>query len=189
MSELTLPDYQQATSTLESSSLSVTPAEMHGLLVGMLAGGITLDDNSWQPLIFDYTNQGMGWPQKSVKLAQEALSVSISQLTGTQLELSMLLAEETDLLARAESLSEWVNHFISGLGLAGLTLKKIPADIKEAMTDLEEIGKLGIDEDDDLQEQAVLLEQVIEHVKACVLTIHAEFGVKPTAEKSTPTIH
>ena len=48
--------------------------------------------------------------------------------------------------------------------------------------------KLGIDEDDDMQEQAILFEQVIEHVKACVLTIHAEFGQKPVQEKA-PTIH
>ena len=67
-------------------------------------------------------------------------------------------------------------------------LKKASTDVKEALADLEEIAKLGIDEDDDMQEQAQLLEQVIEHVKACALTIHAEFGQKPVEQKA-PTIH
>ncbi len=52
----------------------------------------------------------------------------------------------------------------------------------------EEITKLGIDDEDDLEEQAQLLEQVIEHVKACVLILHAELGVKPEQDKQ-PTIH
>jgi uncharacterized protein YgfB (UPF0149 family) len=41
-----------------------------------------------------------------------------------------------------------------------------------------------------MEEQAQLLEQVIEHVKACVLTIHAEFGKRPQQlEQTPPTIH
>mgnify|MGYP000029432786 CR=1 FL=1 len=53
---------------------------------------------------------------------------------------------------------------------------------------LEKEDEDEIDEDDDMQEQAMLLEQVIEHVKVCVLTIHTELGSKP-AKESKPTIH
>ncbi|MEK6212573.1 MAG: UPF0149 family protein, partial [Vibrio fluvialis] len=75
-----------------------------------------------------------------------------------------------------------------GLGLVGAKLQSASDVAKEALEDLEEIAKLGIDEEDDFEEQAQLLEQVIEHVKACVLTLHAEFGVKPQQD-SEPTIH
>ncbi|CRZ48673.1 Putative conserved exported protein precursor [Vibrio cholerae] len=50
------------------------------------------------------------------------------------------------------------------------------------------MSKLGIDEEDDLAEQAELLEQVIEHIKVCVLVLHAEFGVKPEQD-TKPTVH
>ncbi|WP_025528284.1 UPF0149 family protein, partial [Vibrio parahaemolyticus] len=108
------------------------------------------------------------------------------------MELSLLLPDESGeegLFALADSLSDFVNHFISGLGLAGIALNNASDDAKEALADLEEIAKLGIDEDDDFGEQAQLLEQVIEHVKACVLTIHAEFGARPESSESKPTIH
>ncbi|AEX23143.1 YecA family protein [Vibrio sp. EJY3] len=192
MSEITLPEYQSIAAELKSASLAVTPAELHGLLVGMLSGGLAINDQTWQPILFDYTNDGMGWPATSLAFAQSVFKVSVSELTGSSMELSLLLPDEAgeeSLFALADGLSDFVNHFISGLGLAGIAIGKASDDVKEALADLEEIAKLGIDEDDDLGEQAQLLEQVIEHVKACVLTIHAEFGARPDSSDSKPTIH
>ena len=192
MSDITLPDYVTFATELQSAGLAVNPAEIHGLLTGMLCGGLSLTDNSWQPLIFDYTNDGMGWPDKSLKLAQQALDVTTKELTGTDMELSLLIPDEeasASLFDIADDLAEWVNHFISGLGLVVTDLKKASVNVKEALGDLEEISKLGIDEDDDLQEQAMLLEHVMEHVKVCVLTIHAELGQKPAQPLADPTIH
>ncbi|USD65641.1 YecA family protein [Vibrio sp. SCSIO 43136] len=188
MSDNSLPQYDQVAEQLKQAHLAVTPAEMHGLLVGMLSGGLSVGDTSWQPLVFDYTNDGMSWPVAMTDSAEAVLKTSAKELSENDFELSMLLAQEDDLFAYADSVCEWVNHFISGLGLINANLNKAPEDVKEALADLEEIAKLGIDEDDDMQEQAVLMEQVVEHVKACVLTIHIEFGSKPKQE-SKPTIH
>ncbi|CAH1535825.1 YecA family protein [Vibrio harveyi] len=192
MSEITLPEYQSIAAELKSASLAVTPAELHGLLVGMLSGGLAINDQTWQPILFDYTNEGMGWPSSALALAQSVFQVTVNELTGTSMELSLLLPDETGeegLFALADGVSDFVNHFISGMGLAGIAIDKASDDAKEALADLEEIAKLGIDEDDDLGEQALLLEQVIEHVKACVLTIHAEFGARPESNENKPTIH
>ncbi|EGU41261.1 YecA family protein [Vibrio scophthalmi] len=192
MSDITLPDYLTFATELQSAGLAVNPAEIHGLLTGMLSGGLSLTDKSWQPLIFDYTNEGMGWPDRTLKLAQQTLDVTTQELTGSDMELSMLMPDEdasASLFDIADGLAEWVNHFISGLGLVAVDLKKASSNVKEALADLEEISKLGIDEDEDQQEQAMLLEQVLEHVKVCVLTIHAEFGQKPAEPAAAPTIH
>ncbi len=191
MSETTFPTYDSLANELKSASLGVNPAELHGLLTGMLAGGLSLKDDSWQPLIFDYTNDGMGWPVGALACAKQVLTATSAELTDTSLELNLILPVtegEEALFDFADGVADWVNHFISGLGLAGAAIKQASADAKEALEDLEEITKLGIDEDDDLEEQAQLLEQVIEHVKACVLILHAELGVKPEQDKQ-PTIH
>ncbi|NOH23141.1 YecA family protein [Vibrio europaeus] len=192
MSETKLPDYLAFATELQSAGLAVNPAELHGLLTGMLSGGLSLTDKSWQPMVFDYVSEGMGWPSKALQLAQATLDASIAELTGSGMDLEMLLPDEeasASLFDIADGLADWVNHFISGLGLVNAELKKASSDVKEALADLEEIAKLGIDEDDDLEEQAQLLEQVIEHVKACVLTIHAEFGQKKAEPQQAPTIH
>ncbi|MGF1697743.1 YecA family protein [Vibrio kyushuensis] len=192
MSELTLPKYLSSATELQSAALAVNPSELHGLLTGMLSGGLALNDKSWQPLIFDYTNEGMGWPDRALLIAQQVFDVTSKELTGTDLELSMLLPDEeasATVFDLADGVADWINHFISGLGLAGAKLKKSSSDAKEALADLEEMAKLGIDEEDDIEEQALLLEQVIEHVKACVLTIHAEFGAKADNAAEKPTLH
>lgn len=189
MSDIRLPDYNQAFNELTSASLSVTPAELQGLIVGMLSGGIQTDNDNWKTILFDYTNDGMGWPVNASKIAELVYAFSFKQLSDTNMELSMLLPSDDDLLHYADAVSEWVNHFISGLGLAGSSLTKLSAETKEALADLEEISKLGIDEDDDLSEQAILLEQVIEHVKVCVLTIHTELAAKPAAPLTSKTLH
>ncbi|MBF9001646.1 YecA/YgfB family protein [Vibrio nitrifigilis] len=191
MSEITFPDYDELALELKQAALNITPAELHGLLSGMLAGGLSLKDKSWQPLVFDYTNDGMGWPTKPLNAAETMLQSTNSQLTRLSMEFTLMLPESTGEQAvfdLADSVAEWVNHFISGVGLAGAKVKKASPTAKEALEDLEEIAKLGIDAEDDLEEQAELLEQVIEHVKACVLALHADFGVRPEQDKK-PTLH
>lgn len=188
MSQTKLPQYQSTADQLSTSGLSVSPAEMHGLLVGMVSGGLKLDSEGWQPLIFDYTNDGQGWPAASLGVAELALKASREEFSEQGFELSLLLPDEDELIAYAEALSEWVSHFISGLGLVGAKVDKASEQAKEALEDLVEISKLEIDPEDDLQEQALLLEQVVEHVKVCVLTIHADLGHKP-AQPESKTIH
>ncbi|MGL6262013.1 YecA family protein [Vibrio sp. WXL103] len=191
MTTNSLPSYFDAAQTLQQSSVAISPAEMHGLLVGMISGGINVNDQSWHGALFDYTNEGMGWPQTALSIAQASFDLSKTELMGSGMEITLLLPEdeEATLMEVADSVAEWVNHFISGLGLASNSLSKLSSDAKEALSDLEEIAKLGIDEDDDMEEQALLLEQVIEHVKACVLTVHAELGQKPSQDAEKPTLH
>ncbi|NLS12856.1 YecA family protein [Vibrio sp. SM6] len=191
MSENRLPNYSLLETELKNAALAVTPSELQGLLIGMLSGGLNLHDLSWQPLLFDYTNDGMGWPASALAQAQRVLSAATAELTSGDMTLSLLLPSDDSiegLFALADNLAEWVNHFISGLGLIGADLTSMSQESREALNDLEEIAKLGIDEDDSLEEQSELLEQVIEHVKACVLIIHAEFGAKPEPTQA-PTVH
>ncbi|MCY9844970.1 YecA family protein [Vibrio caribbeanicus] len=192
MSKKQLPEYLNFASELQFAGLAVNPSELHGLLTGMLSGGMNFSDKSWQPLVFDYVSEGMAWPSNVLSITQVMLDKTSDDLTQTSLELALFLPDEeagATLFDVADGLADWVNHFISGLGLIGASLTKASKDTKEALADLEEIAKLGIDEDDDMQEQGDLLEQVIEHAKACVLIIHAEFGQKIMPSPPSPTIH
>lgn len=191
MSENTLPNYAEFLNTLTTNGLSVTPAELHGLLTGMLSAGLNIEkDSSWQPLLFDYTNEGKGWPLNALTEASALLTLTQKELIASSFDVSLLLPPDEEpgvdgLFDLADAVSEWVNHFISGLGLMGIQMKSMSEDCREALVDLEEIGKLGIDENDDLEEQAQLLIQVIEHLKACVLTIFCEYGDRRSEQKQT----
>ncbi|MUK37374.1 UPF0149 family protein [Aliivibrio fischeri] len=189
MSEIKMSEFLTVESALKDSGLAVTPSELHGLLVGMISGGLSLDDQTWKPLIYDYTNDGMGWPDSAIKVGSAVFQCTVAELTAEKLALELLIpSEKESLMNRADGLSEWVNHFISGLGLVELKLDKTSDALKEALADLEEIARLGIDEEDDLEEQESLFEQIVEHVRICVLTIHAELGQQIHTDASK-TVH
>ncbi|CAM4066132.1 YecA/YgfB family protein [Vibrio neonatus] len=188
MSQISLPNYLTVADELKTAEIAITPAEMHGLLIGMLSGGLSNDSEAWQSLLFDYTNDGMGWPMACLAIAEQSLKLARAELADDNFELSTLLPEDQDIQVYAQAMAEWVSHFVSGLGLIDAQMNKASAQTKEALQDLLEIAKLEVDAEDDQEEQAALLEQVLEHVKVCVLTIHTELGRKP-AKPESKTVH
>lgn len=56
-----MPGYDAVSQLLNQQGVGLTPAEMHGLISGMLCGGNK--DTSWQPLLHDLTNEGLAFSQ------------------------------------------------------------------------------------------------------------------------------
>lgn len=59
--ENTLPTYQSLALALNQQAVALTPAEMHGLISGMLCGGSK--DDGWRALVHDLTNEGVAFSQ------------------------------------------------------------------------------------------------------------------------------
>ena len=194
MSDNKLPDYDLLTTELKQAGIAVNAAELHGLLTGMLSGGIDITENDWQAVLFDYTNEGLAWPSHLLQPAKALLTFTHEEVSELSLSLSLVIPDSddsADVMAIADGVADWVNHFISGIGLSKAEVKKGSETAKEALGDLEEISKLAVDEDDDLKEQAELLEHVIEHTKACALALHAEFAIRAEEpeQPTQPTLH
>ncbi|MEJ2764032.1 UPF0149 family protein [Photobacterium sp. MCCC 1A19761] len=201
MSKVTLPAYTAVETALKDHGLAVTPSELHGLLSGMICGGMSVEDNSWVAPICDYANEGApltDGAKAAVSSVYEAAAAELGGLvtlltTSTATELadaafhvSLLLPEAgTDLMLRAESLSEWATNFISGLGLMGIEKRQLSPEVTEAVSVLEEIAQLGIDEDDDQAEQVALFENVLAYVPECILTCLVELSQRPGAQEAT----
>lgn len=197
MSEVKLPAYDAVDAALKEHGLAVSPSELHGLLNGMVCGGLAVDGDNWVGPVCDYANEGeplTDGAKVMVRSVFDAVAGELGQLTNTlfnstaaeladaEFNVSLLLPTEgADLMLRAEALSEWTTNFISGLGLMGLEKNKMSPDLSEAVAALEEISQLGIDEDDDMDEQAELFENVLAYVPECVLTCLVELSQRPGA--------
>lgn len=121
----TLPEYKQIMTTFKSDNLPVTPAEMQGLLSGMLCGGLNIEHGTWATMLYDYTNNSTVWPPQSIALAEQCLTLTASQLASDSMDFELLLPEPTSsLFSRTETLSEWVNAFVCGIGLVGVDSNK-----------------------------------------------------------------
>lgn len=67
-----MPGYNEMNQYLNQQGTGLTPAEMHGLISGMICGGN--DDGSWLPLLHDLTNEGMAFGHEpGTGTAQNAL--------------------------------------------------------------------------------------------------------------------
>jgi len=186
-----MPGYDTLASAMTQQGVGMTPAEMHGLISGILCGGNK--DSSWQALVHDLTNEGMAFSQS---LAQPL--TQLHQATSDTLEedgflFQLYLPEDDDITVfdRADALAGWVNHFLLGLGVSQPKLDKVKGETGEAIDDLRTIAQLGYDEDEDQEELEQSLEEVIEYVRVAALLCHDTFTrVMPTAvEVKKPTLH
>lgn len=203
MNEVKLPSFEAIESELKTHGFSVSPSELHGLLTGMISGGLNVEDDNWLGPVADYANEGkplLDGAKGVVRTVFDAATVELSgmahtvftstasELTNSIFSFTLLIPDEnSDLVERAESLTEWASSFISGLGLMGLDKTQFSAEVNEVLAELQEISLLGIDEDEDLTEQAEFFEQVLEHVPMCVLTCLVELGERPSSVE-LPTV-
>ncbi len=186
------PTYNALASALSQQGVGMTPAEMHGLLSGILCGGN--QDTSWKTLVHDLTNEGMAFSQ-SLSQPLQALHDSLTNtLEEEGFLFQLMLPEEDDITVfdRADALAGWVNHFLLGLGVTQPKLDKVTGETGEAIDDLRTIAQLGYDEDEDQEELEQSLEEVIEYVRVAALLCHDTFTRQhtPTApEVKKPTLH
>ncbi|HFJ1697576.1 TPA: YecA family protein [Yersinia enterocolitica] len=189
--ENTLPTYQSLALALNQQAVALTPAEMHGLISGMLCGGSK--DDGWRALVHDLTNEGVAFSQAlglPLQQLHEATQEALEN-EGFMFQLLIPEGEEVTVFDRADALSGWVNHFLLGLGMLQPKLAQVKDEVGEAIDDLRNIAQLGYDEDEDQEELAQSLEEVIEYVRVAAILCHIEFTQeKPTAsEIRKPTLH
>lgn len=187
--------YQTLANRLRLDELSVTPAEMHGLLTGMVCGGLDPESTQWMPMLYDYTNDSLSWPTQSQTMAATYLETTIKALNTKSISFSLLLPEKKEnLLARAEALTEWVNAFIAGIGLIGVSSNQLSQQSNDILKELAEIALLHIDDNEDFNELETLFQYVVDHVLDCVKLLHLDLSkeAKDDAAKAIqikPTLH
>lgn len=191
LTQLILPTYSKISTTLASDKISISPAEMQGLLFGMLCAGFCEENGSWMQILQEVTNDDKPWPLSSIQLATDCFNMALNQLTDSKISLELLLPEnQSSFLQRAEALTQWVSAFMTGFGLVHINSGKLSKDAMEIFNDLTSIAQLGIDEDASDAEQEELLEVVIEHVKMCALTLYVECAIKSKSNiQEKPTLH
>ncbi|WP_164716766.1 YecA/YgfB family protein [Cedecea lapagei] len=186
-----MPGYDAVGQLLNQQGVGLTPAEMHGLISGMLCGGNK--DSSWQALLHDLTNEGLAFSQNladPLRQMHAAIGDSLED-EGFLFQLYLPDGDDVSVFDRADALSGWVNHFLLGLGVMQSKLDKVTGETGEAIDDLRNIAQLGYDEDEDQEELEMSLEEIIEYVRVAALLCHDTFTrVAPTApEVQKPTLH
>jgi yecA family protein len=186
------PSYNALAAALSQQGVGMTPAEMHGLLSGILCGGN--QDTSWKTMVHDLANEGMAFSQslsQPLQALHESLAITLEE-EGFMFQLMLPEDDDITVFDRADALAGWVNHFLLGLGVTQPGLAKVTGETGEAIDDLRTIAQLGYDEDEDQEELEQSLEEVIEYVRVAALLCHDTFTRQPkltAPEVQKPTLH
>lgn len=125
---------------LSSNGHPVTPAELHGLLIGRSCAGAGFDADAW---LADAAQLLETEPGDTVRNALVGLQEMVkAELTGDDVAIVLLLpSDDAALSDRATALGQWCQGFITGFGLnAGG--KDLSTDAKEVLQDLVAISQV-----------------------------------------------
>ncbi|AWX14939.1 YecA family protein [Mergibacter septicus] len=172
---------------LKQAGISLNGVELHGFLSGLICGGI--QDDSWQTLMFQFSNDNHAYPTTLLTQITDFYQKTSQKLADVgSFEFSPDLGGNEDPFSRADALSEWTNHFLLGLGLAQPKLDNEQGDIAEALADLREICQLGYDLDEDQEELAIALEEVVEYIRTIAALFHTYFS-STQIQKTQVSVH
>lgn len=176
---------------LARQQIGMTAAEIHGLISGMLCAGN--QDSSWQTLLHELTNDGMVFSGSLSQHIRQLYAETAKQLDEGNFMFQLFLPDDnTGVFNRANAFAGWVNHFLLGLGVIQTRLDKLDGDIREVVDDLRNIAQLGCDEDDNPEELAQDLEEVIEYVRVAGMLCYNTFTqevVLPPETTHNHTLH
>ncbi|UZE96753.1 UPF0149 family protein [Alkalimarinus alittae] len=171
------------------------PCELHGLLIGRLAGGERLNADEWIRLVVEHMGlEQLVQDDKSERALTnliELYTTNLQQLEEMAMGFSLVLPDDEFVLdQRVEALGMWVRGFLEGLALAAKgQLKTADADIQELLRDLVAISQID-DQAEDSEDAEKEIIEIIEYVRVGVVTVFSEFNGQedPEAEQST-TLH
>lgn len=167
-------------------------AECHGVLTGLACSGAPSGPEPW----LDQVTGDLDPAADNVLQCREMI-LRVFQSCSADLESGMmafkpLLPDDTESLSvRTAALGRWCQGFLFGLSLGGLPdLESLPGDVAEIITDLSEISRAGVDDDnDDEDEDERNYVEIVEFVRVSAQLIHEELQTPAQAHDSAPTLH
>ncbi|MDR9750918.1 YecA family protein [Pseudomonas sp. SZMC_28357] len=178
--------YQGFATLLTSSGHSVSPAELHGLLLGRSCAGAGFDADGW---LVDAAELLETEPQDNVRAALIGLQEMVKgELTGDDVTVVLLLpSDDAPLAERAVALGEWCQGFLSGFGLNCRDSSMLSTEATEVLQDLAAISQVqdALEESDDGENDYM---EVMEYLRVAPLLLFSETA-KPQAPAVKPSLH
>ncbi len=160
---------------LGSAGAICSPAELHGLVSGVLASGLTQDEQSQR----DEALQLMdcpSTPDDNVIQAVAALyPLTSQQLQDPALGFRLLLPDDaTPVADRTRALAQWCQGFLHGFAKAGNEgVKRLDEDSADALWDFASIAQLE-ENPEESETNEVHLTDLSEYVRMAVVNIFSQ---------------
>ncbi|MBA4291072.1 MAG: hypothetical protein C0439_19050 [Pseudomonas sp.] len=177
--------YSAFAALLTSCGHTVSPAELHGLLLGRSCAGAGFEIDSW---LVDAAELLGAAPEDGVRQALIGLQEMVkNELTGVEVTVVLLLpSDDAPLSERAVALGQWCQGFLGGFGLTARD-SALSAEAMEVLQDLSAISQVqnALDESDDGEHDYM---EVMEYLRVAPLLLFSECA-KPVVAAAKPSLH
>ncbi|WP_407293430.1 YecA family protein [Stutzerimonas zhaodongensis] len=177
--------YAAFATLLASSAQPVTPAELHGLLLGRSCAGAGFDVESW---LTDAAELLGAEPDEPVRQALIGLQEMVKgELGGDDMTIVLLLpSDDAPLTERALALGQWCQSFLTGFGLIAGD-RALSAEAMEVLQDMAAIAQVqdSLEESEDGETDYM---EVAEYLRVAPLLLFTECA-KPVAPTPKPSLH
>ena len=173
MSSATYDEFERV---LRDARALPEPSEAHGTLAGALCSSRDYGLIEWLHEILPDDSPEEEALQSSV--LQNVYNSMVSTLVGNDADFEPLLPDDqAPLTQRADALSQWCQGFLYGLG-SGATSDpgKVSVEAGEIIRDFTEITHVGVDADEENEENEVAFAEVVEFVRVGVQLLFAELA-------------
>lgn len=178
--------YHAFVTLLTSSGHSVSPAELHGHLLGRSCAGAGFDADGW---LAEAAELLAGEPQDNVRNALIGLQEMVKgELTSDDMTVVLLLpTDDAPLAERAAALGQWCQGFLSGFGLTRLDYS-LSDEANEVLRDLAAIAQVqdALEESDDGESDYM---EVMEYLRVAPLLLFTETKKPAEAAAAKPSLH
>lgn len=123
--------YAAVADLMEQHELMATAVEAHGVICGLVCGGVVLDDKSWLPPFNDPINDGFGLPAPVRQVMTELYQSVIESLMAQKGVELLLPSDEAPLDERIDALVDWSQAFLAGFGVVQQELSRASEELQE----------------------------------------------------------
>jgi uncharacterized protein YgfB (UPF0149 family) len=177
--------YAAFATLLASSAQPVTPAELHGLLLGRSCAGAGFDVDTW---LTDAVEVLGSEPEAPVRQALIGLQEMVKgELSGDDIAIVLLLpSDEAPLAERALALGQWCQSFLTGFGLVAGD-RALSAEAMEVLQDMAAIAQVqdSLEESEDGETDYM---EVMEYLRVAPLLLFTECAA-PVPPAAKPSLH
>ncbi len=177
--------YAAFATLLAGTPQTVSPAELHGLLLGRSCAGAGFDVERWLTDASDLLGEA---PQENIRQALIGLQEMVKgELAGDDIAVVLLLpSDDAPLSERAVALGQWCQGFLAGFGLTAGD-RALSTESVEVLQDLSAIAQIqdSLEESEDGETDYM---EVMEYLRVAPLLLFTECA-KPVPAAPKPSLH
>lgn len=181
MSAIHSPWFERLTDLLDP----LNPAELHGLLCGLLCADTDMESDQWVRLVHTAFADGMELSESVCNLLTRLLEYGVAQLHDPDGAITLLLPDdEAPLSQRTDALGAWCQGLLYGLGLGQVQQQgALSKESEEFLRDAAEIAQVGFESDKASEADEIAYAEVVEYLRAGLLLVYLDLRqpAAPTA--------